>query len=514
MGTGRAAPSTAGPAKAVTRAPCRRAEGQPRPYSPQDARRQREEGLQDQRKAKGWYQNHGDRAGANAAYWRGQNRPTDDLRPGGKGKNQSKRGGRRGKGSKARHRQQVQHGPPRTEKQHQYQGRRDDRAAQRLSTSLQSYEERRRVVAAATSPARPTREPEGRARCRPGGPPRPGPTGRPNGSSESPGLADGGDFFPGSGARVFPGRDETPVHRSPSCCKFLAPKRGGQDTQAPTAGKSGRRDHRWKKKVGVLTLWMPREMGKRRRLPAGAPTSPQGRDCSREPHDPGSCEPCSPTGVPKRICEEGARLHQTPARSRAGRRVCQRREHAPAHSGDGRTKCQIEEKADKLTQKAGRFLWDVGPSHDWLRGVRVGEATNPGPTMVLPPWQLDPEYTSNFAVFGEGWIAFILLGPIEVCGPLPSFRVKAPSGDKLATLFIAGDRHVFSDLREGQAYVCAEAKPILPQVMEGRHNSTWGSKALPWPWLASVWPRLAWSGGRGTPRTHEHPGRMPTWRAA
>ena len=88
--------------------------------------------------------------------------------------------------------------------------------------------------------------------------------------------------------------------------------------------------------------------------------------------------------------------------------------------------------------------------------------------MVLPPWQPDPEHTSNLAVFGEGWIVFVFLGPIEGGGSMPSFRVRAPSGDRLATFFIAGDRDVFSDLRESQAYVCAEARPILPQVLEDR----------------------------------------------
>ena len=87
--------------------------------------------------------------------------------------------------------------------------------------------------------------------------------------------------------------------------------------------------------------------------------------------------------------------------------------------------------------------------------------------MVLPPWQPDPEYTSNFAVFGEGCVVFVFLGHIEGGGSMPSFRAEAPRWDRLAT-FVAGDRDVFSDLREGQAYVCAEAKPVLPQVLESR----------------------------------------------
>ena len=78
--------------------------------------------------------------------------------------------------------------------------------------------------------------------------------------------------------------------------------------------------------------------------------------------------------------------------------------------------------------------------------------------MVLPPWPPDPEYTSNFAVFGEGWVVFVFPGPIEGGGSMPSFRARAPSGDRLATFFIAGDRDVFSDLREGQADEAASSE--------------------------------------------------------
>ena len=94
------------------------------------------------------------------------------------------------------------------------------------------------------------------------------------------------------------------------------------------------------------------------------------------------------------------------------------------------------------------------------------------------------EYAPNSAVFGEGCVVFVFPGPIEGRGSMPSFRARATSGGRPATFFIAGDRDAFSDLREGQAYVCAEAKPFLPQVQAG--SSTWGSRALPRPRLASV----------------------------
>ena len=227
-------------------------------------------------------------------------------------------------------------------------------------------------------------------------------------------MADGGDLFPGPGARVFLGRDKTPVHRSPGFCGFLAPRQGGRDKRTPAAGRSGRQDHGWKKKMEALTLWKPGEGATRRRPLARAPPPSQARDYGREVHDPGNWEPPPSTGVPRR-----------------------------------RAKCQCGNKAGELFRMAEPFLWDVGPSHAWLHGFRIGEATNPGPTMVLPPWQPGPEYTSNFPVFGEGWVVFVFLGPIEGGGPMLSFRVGAPSGDKLATFFIAGDRDIFSDLREG-----------------------------------------------------------------
>ena len=117
--------------------------GQSRTYRPQEARRQREEGFQDSGKAKGWYQTHGDQAGASRPRWQDQSWLRDRLHGGGKGKSQNKGGGRRGKGSKARLRQQARNAQPRTEKQREYKGRRDDRTAQRLTTAIQNINEHR-----------------------------------------------------------------------------------------------------------------------------------------------------------------------------------------------------------------------------------------------------------------------------------------------------------------------------------------------------------------------------------
>ena len=143
MGAGRAAPSFAGPATAVTRAPCRRAGGSPDPTARRRraARGRRAFRIRGRRRA-------GTRTTAvgraSGIRWQGKNWLRSSFHPGGEGKSQSKGGGRRGKGSKARLRQQARHAQPQTEKQQQYRGRRDDRAVQRLSTSLRNIEERRR----------------------------------------------------------------------------------------------------------------------------------------------------------------------------------------------------------------------------------------------------------------------------------------------------------------------------------------------------------------------------------
>ena len=106
-----------------------------------------------------------------------------------------------------------------------------------------------------------------------------------------------------------------------------------------------------------------------------------------------------------------------------------------------------------------------------IRGeiIRVGEASNPGPTIILPRWQPDPDHTANFAVFGEGWVAFVFAGSIVSYGFFHPFQAKAPREGRPAIFVIAGDGHLFSNFQEGQAYVCAEARPILLH-WEGAHE--------------------------------------------
>merc|ERR1711906_30518 len=92
---------------------------------------------------------------------------------------------------------------------------------------------------------------------------------------------------------------------------------------------------------------------------------------------------------------------------------------------------------------AARALGDAGnPRRDRFLGVRVGEASNPGPG-PLGPWEPDPAFTSRFATFGEGWVAFVYLGvPSRRQGSDLSFEAGAPRGDRVATFRVLGDGHL------------------------------------------------------------------------
>ena len=128
----------------MRRVPCRRAWGNPDPiaHRKRAARGSRAFRIRSV-KAKGWHQTHDDQAGASRPRYQDQSWFRDRPNGGGKGKNQNKGGGRRGKGSKIRLRQQARDAQPRTEKQRQYKGRREDRTAQRLTTATQNINERR-----------------------------------------------------------------------------------------------------------------------------------------------------------------------------------------------------------------------------------------------------------------------------------------------------------------------------------------------------------------------------------
>ena len=129
------------------------------------------------------------------------------------------------------------------------------------------------------------------------------------------------------------------------------------------------------------------------------------------------------------------------------------------------------------------------------------EASNPGPA-PLGPWEPDPAFTSQFATFGEGWVALIYLGVLDRDETPPfSFRAGAPLGGRVATFHVLGEGHLFCGLTTGRAYVCAEARPIMPN-WEGAHEFHVGH---PGSQAAVVSIRMAPS---GLAWTTEDPGRQ------
>ena len=107
-----------------------------------------------------------------------------------------------------------------------------------------------RVVAAATGPAQPTKEPEGRAQGRPSSPLHPGPTGRPNGSSELPGMAENGALFPSPKTRVSLG-ETNPL------CTGVAKKSGSDGSLEAWRSWGARTRAGWN--PPVPTLWGVRQ---------------------------------------------------------------------------------------------------------------------------------------------------------------------------------------------------------------------------------------------------------------
>ena len=147
---------------------------------------------------------------------------------------------------------------------------------------------------------------------------------------------------------------------------------------------------------------------------------------------------------------------------------------------------------------------DPSPRHDRFLGTRVGEASNPGHAPLDPC----PAFNSLFATFGEGWVAFVFQGLHDRGGsPTLSFKAVAPLGGRAATFRVLGEDHLFSSLLAGQAYVCAEARPVFPH-WEGAHEFHVGH---PGSRTAAVGVRmapsgLAWTTGdpkrEGGPWTH------------
>ena len=326
------------------------------------------------------------------------------------------------------------------------------------------------VVAAATGPAQPTKEPEGRAQGRPSSPLRPGPAARPNGSSELPGMAENDALFPGPGTRVFPGRNESLVHKSERICGLLALGRGEQDARGPTAHdrqarppvprvarKSG---GRWLS--GSLDGWEGANTCQRE-----PPSPPMVGSAARGHATQGEVSPASlltglrgATGGELGYTEppHGAALGGLSPRGVSAQR--------PRTETEG-TRAGPRKGGSSLPGWRYMLHGVHAPATTNLRVLhRVGDASNPGPTMILPPWQPDPDYTSNFAVFGEGWVvAFVYLGPIVTCGPRLSFQVKAPRGSRLATFFIGhrwGRQFLLGPPRKPSLCLCGSQTDSAP----------------------------------------------------
>ena len=143
--------------------------------------------------------------------------------------------------------------------------------------------------------------------------------------------------------------------------------------------------------------------------------------------------------------------------------------------------------------------------------VSEGGASNLGPA-PLGPWEPDPAFTSQFATFGEGWVVIVFLGLHDRDGsPTLSFRAAAPLGGRVATFRVLAQGQFFCGLATGRAYVCAEARPVLPHC-EGAHEFHVGH---PGSQTAVINIRLAPSdltGRRETLSSGVSLGHTPTWR--
>ena len=81
-------------------------------------------------------------------------------------------------------------------------------------------------------------------------------------------------------------------------------------------------------------------------------------------------------------------------------------------SGSEKDGCPTEEGGAGPARLGLRVPRGARLSHDQLKGVRIGEASNPGPAITLPPWQPDPDHTTNFAILGKDGLFSSSLDPL------------------------------------------------------------------------------------------------------
>ena len=266
----------------------------------------------------------------------------------------------------------------------------------------------------------------------------------------------------------------------------------------------------WRQKVARVALWRTGGVSLSND-PAGRPHSGVG---DRGP-PAGRPEAGVSAGSPGRVDEAD---NWRPIRRHHIAPLALRSRLAPSVEGarapwNGREECIARGSSRGCSKRARACVGngDPGPRHDRFLGTRVGEASNPGP-VPLDPWDLDPAFSSLFAIFGEGWVVFVFQGLHDRGGsPTLSFRAVAPLGGRAATFRVLGEDHFFSGLIAGQAYVCAEARPVLPH-WEGAHEFTSVTPDFERPSSEYAWPLRDLPGQRATLSGKVGRGHTPTWR--
>ena len=180
----------------------------------------------------------------------------------------------------------------------------------------------------------------------------------------------------------------------------------------------------WKQKVARWALW---GTGGESHL-----ADPVGRD-NRTSAECGSSaclgawrSPGGPAGSLGTCCENpGQCRHHTPRRLDVCVTPSASEPHAPKGRRGDLDPCrpgpECVERAHSCAEENDRT-----PRHDKFLGIKVGEASNPG-AAPLCPWEPDPAFTSQFANFGEGWVALVYLGELDRDGsPSLSFKTGAP----------------------------------------------------------------------------------------
>ena len=206
-----------------------------------------------------------------------------------------------------------------------------------------------------------------------------------------------------------------------------------------------------------MALWRPGRGGQRVCTPGGNPPNPSGGGVGLWLLDPRSGDPSLPTNGLVGGCQWGECPRPTAPRGRMQWPGSGRYGDRGSLSGGGKG------RAPRIVEGAGaglprlEDLQGPHPSHEHLRGVRIGEASNPG-HVTLPPWTPDSDHTANFAIFGEGWVVFVFVGPIVNCGTM---YVRTLS--RLGPPWEAGQRPSSSRVRATSSGALKRVRPTCAQ---------------------------------------------------